>query len=65
MTKDEMNMESKIIIETEHFYAYTLKLNNIEIRKKNENHSYVIGTVKTKEIAERFINRAEKYPNNF
>ena len=57
-------MENKIIIETKHFYAYQLNSNNIEIRKKTENYAYLIGTVKTKEIAERFINRVEKHPNN-
>lgn len=57
--------EENIVFESEHFYVYRVKPCVFEVRKENGTHSYSIGTKDTLEGAQEFIQKAEKYPDNF
>lgn len=59
-----MTSEQRILIETDHFYAYQLSAARIEIRLKDNGHSLALGIVPSLARAQRFIERCERYPHN-
>lgn len=60
-----MSKENRIVSETEHFYVYQISHNRFEIRVNRNGYSEALGVTDTREQAQRFIDRAEKYPSKF